>query len=318
MRDELGSDSQYKYDVAFSFLERDEPLAMQLSDLLQERLSCFIYSRAQERLVATDGEATFATVFMAEARTAIILYRKEWGRTPWTRIEQTAIRNRAYDQGYDFALFIPLDERPHLPVWVPKTQIWVGLSRWGTEAAAGVIEAAVQRAGGEPRQESAVTKADRLKRRLRLEAERSAFLASPDAVVAADVERTQLNDEIQLLARSIADESAGLSFSVEVRQRRLRIRSTGYSVAVAWSQQWSDSLDRASLIIKFWRGGGDIDAHTPQRLMLCEWVYTFDRGLKSEPGWRVAPHGRFLSSKAVADLIMQELVDLISKGTARE
>jgi hypothetical protein len=40
----------YKYDVAFSFLAKDEALATQLTDLLQNRLKVFLYSNRQGEL----------------------------------------------------------------------------------------------------------------------------------------------------------------------------------------------------------------------------------------------------------------------------
>jgi hypothetical protein len=35
-----------------------------------------------------------------------VFYRQEWGETPFTRIEQTAIRNRAFHEGHSFTLFV--------------------------------------------------------------------------------------------------------------------------------------------------------------------------------------------------------------------
>ena len=76
--------ASYKYDVAFSFLQRDEPLALQLNDLLQDRVKTFIYPERQKELAGTDGEETFGKVFGEEARLAVVLYRSEWGETKWT------------------------------------------------------------------------------------------------------------------------------------------------------------------------------------------------------------------------------------------
>ncbi len=89
----------FKYDVAFSFLAQDEGLATELCDLLQDRMRIFLYSKRQEDLAGTDGEETFNAVFGAQARLVVVLYRKGWGESPWTRIEETAIRNRAYKEG---------------------------------------------------------------------------------------------------------------------------------------------------------------------------------------------------------------------------
>ena len=142
------SDTSYKYDVAFSFIAQDESLAIQLNDLLQDRLNTFLYSKQQEEIAGKNGEKEFGKVFGEEARIVVVLYRKGWGETPWTRIEETAIRNRSYEHGYDFAIFIPLDDPLSVPKWLPKTQLWVGLKRWGIAGAASVIEARVQELNG--------------------------------------------------------------------------------------------------------------------------------------------------------------------------
>jgi hypothetical protein len=83
-------------------------------------------------------------VFGQEARMVVVLYRGNWGQTPWTRIEETAIRNRAYNEGYDFVKFIPVDEPGSVPKWLPQNRLWIGLKRWGIAGAASVIEARVE------------------------------------------------------------------------------------------------------------------------------------------------------------------------------
>lgn len=125
------SEKKYKYEVAFSFIKEDEPLATAINDLIQERVATFLYSKHQEEIAGTDGEKTFNTVFGEESRTVVVLYRDTWGTTPWTRIEETAIRNRAFSEGYDFVIFVPTQKGVTLPKWLPKTQLWVGLERWG-------------------------------------------------------------------------------------------------------------------------------------------------------------------------------------------
>jgi hypothetical protein len=98
--------TDFQYDIAFSFTKEDEGIATQINDLLQDRYRTFLYSKAQEKLAGTDGEETFNAVFKEQARSVAVLLRPEWGSTPWTRIEQTAIRNSAFDHTYDFATFI--------------------------------------------------------------------------------------------------------------------------------------------------------------------------------------------------------------------
>lgn len=60
--------SDYKYDVAFSFLAEDEELATELNDLLQDRLRTFLYWKKQGEIAGTDGEKSFNNVFGRDAR----------------------------------------------------------------------------------------------------------------------------------------------------------------------------------------------------------------------------------------------------------
>jgi hypothetical protein len=41
----------YKYDVAFSFLADDEPLAVEIADRIRDRVGVFIYSESQKGLI---------------------------------------------------------------------------------------------------------------------------------------------------------------------------------------------------------------------------------------------------------------------------
>ena len=74
--------SIYKYEVAFSFHSKDEALAQQLSDLLSDRVSTFIYSEQQQVLAGRDGEVVFNAVFGSEARVVVVLHREEWELSP--------------------------------------------------------------------------------------------------------------------------------------------------------------------------------------------------------------------------------------------
>jgi len=114
----------YKFEVAFSFCKVDESLASKMNDLLQDRYSTFIYFEKQKEIAGKDGEIEFGKVFRSESRVVVILYRSEWGNTSWTRIEETAIRDRAFDKGYDFTLFIPTENNIKMPEWLPRQRLW--------------------------------------------------------------------------------------------------------------------------------------------------------------------------------------------------
>ena len=116
---------EFEYDVAFSFNAIDENLATRLNDLISDRTKTFLYSERQREIAGTDGHITFSDVYAKKARVVVILYRPEWGETNWTRVEQEAVRNRAFSEGWDFTLFIPTIAVQSLPSWFPKTRVYI-------------------------------------------------------------------------------------------------------------------------------------------------------------------------------------------------
>jgi hypothetical protein len=244
----------YKYDVAFSFLAQDEGLATELNDLLQDRVRTFLYSKKQGEIAGKDGEQSFNTVFGEEARAVVVLYRQGWGETPWTRIEQTAIRNRAFEHGYDFAKFIPLDEKPTLPNWLPRTQIWIGLKRWGISAAAGVIEARIQELGGEPHEEDVLERAARLERSFEFSNRKKQFLNSYEGVKIANQEFGVIHEELGSLINQIKVSSSKLSFNLKHEDNTIVVLSQAPALSITWRYHYANSLNNAEVQVSFWRG----------------------------------------------------------------
>jgi len=249
----LNLKDDYKYDIAISFLAKDEALATQLVDQFQGRLRAFLYSRQQEKLAGTDGEKTFNEVFSKESRLVVVLYRSEWGSTAWTRIEETAIRNRAYEQGYDFVIFIPLDDTPSVPKWLPKTRLWVGLKRWGIPGAASVIDARFQELGGVPVEETIAHRAARLERESAFTAFRKRYLASEEGVRRARVAFESTASEIENRLSSLQDSAPTLGISIKREDNVLILISSGLALRVSWHNRFSNTLDESKLEITLWR-----------------------------------------------------------------
>jgi hypothetical protein len=144
----VSEQQNFKYDVAISFLGDDLNLAEELAKLLRDRMSVFLFSERQGEIAGSDGLDTLSLVFGSEARLVVILYRATWGSTPWTRVEETAIKNRGLQHGWDFILLIPLDQHPELPPWLPKPQIWLSYAQYGLVAAVPVLERKLEELGG--------------------------------------------------------------------------------------------------------------------------------------------------------------------------
>lgn len=246
--------ADHEYDIALSFMAQDEPLAMQLADHFEGRLRVFLYSRKQEQLAGTDGEKSFNDVFGRQARLVVVLYRDGWGQTPWTRIEETAIRNRAFDEGYDFVVFIPLDDRPSVPRWLPRSQLWIGLSRWGVPGAASVIDARVQELGGEPQNESLEAKAGRVERALGYESRRAQYLGSNEGVRGANASFEQLRESLLAAITRIQAAAPSLQLQHKATDRQIAVLSTGPALLIAWRNKYINTLDESHLEASAWNG----------------------------------------------------------------
>jgi hypothetical protein len=196
-----------KYDVAISFLHRDEPLALQIYMRLGESLSVFVYSKKQEHLAGTDGLESFREAFLSESRVVVVLFRKGWGETPWSRVEQAAITDRFIQQGWDFLLFVMLDDGDTPPKWLPKTEIRLSFQQYGLEQLLGAIKVRVQKLGGAPRKETAGERAKRFQAESRARAEREQLLEKQGS----EAFRTSYRDIVDELERVIAETSEHLT-----------------------------------------------------------------------------------------------------------
>lgn len=244
----------YKYDVALSFLVQDEPLATQLANILEERHRVFLYSRQQEQLAGTDGEKTFNEVFATQARMVVVLYRQGWGESPWTRIEETAIRNRAYEEGYDFALFVPTDDKPTVPTYLPKTRLWIGLARFGVNGAASVIDARIQELGGEPRVLSLEERAARAQKASEFKAFRQGYFRSHEGVQAADASFSRILEAVEQRVAGLQAAAPALGLQAKRFGRILVVLGTGPALRLEWRHQYTNSFEGAYLDATVWEG----------------------------------------------------------------
>ncbi len=303
----------YKYDVAFSFLAKDESLATELNDLLQDRLKTFLYSERQKEIAGKDGEEAFGKVFGEEARVVAILYRSGWGETPWTRIEENAIRNRAFEHGYEFTIFIPLDDVPSMPKWVPKNRLWVGLKRLGANGAAGAIEARVQEHGGEPHEETVIERGARLKRSLDFEDKRNKFRYSAEGVRVANVEFETLKAEIIRLIEKLTQVGSGIELqTINRSDREIIISGLDIWLSVQW-ECGRYNLENSELRLILWDGDPTLSIIVRGSTLekLDEEIISFDVVPTGDYRWIESSKGRSFSGKDLSCHIVKYFMDKV-------
>ena len=152
-----------KYDVAISFLSKDSHTAAALNDKLSEGLNVFFFPRKQEELAGTEGLESMREPFYDNSRVNVVLYSDGWGKTPWTRVEETAIKDACLAFGWHRLFFLVLDRVAALPVWLPHTHVRFDFAEYGLEQAVGAIKARVQEMGGKSVRLTPAKRAEMLK-----------------------------------------------------------------------------------------------------------------------------------------------------------
>lgn len=230
----------FEYDVAFSFAQKDETLAYSIYTLLKDRLKCFIYSEEQKKLAGTDGETSFNQVFSKDSRIVVIFHSQDWGNTNWTRIEETAIKNKGFDEGYDFVILIPTDKTVNPPKWLPKTRLWVGLERWGIESAASVIEARVQEFGGQIKELTVVEKLAQIDEKIKQKRKVEQLLLSPDGAKIGEQEFFKLKSEFESTVNEIKDKLDDWHLVIMNNQfQGINIWSYDHCLTLQWCNNYS-------------------------------------------------------------------------------
>src|SRR3989337_3162639 len=97
-------EDRFRYDIAFSCLKKDKEFACRINDLLRDRVETFFSRREEQVIAGADDREIYDEVLESQARIVVLLYREGWGKTPETRMEESVLRDRAHEEGYDFIL----------------------------------------------------------------------------------------------------------------------------------------------------------------------------------------------------------------------
>ncbi len=307
--------TDFEYDVAFSFNALDEGVATQVNDLLAPRLKTFIYSERQREIAGTDGQETFSAVYGKAARLVVVMFRPEWGQTPWTRIERDAIKNRSLEDGWDFCTFVPTVERPEMPPWLPKTRLYVGLGRWGMEAAAAVIEARATELGSNPVEETVSDRADRFARAAKLKSLQKNFQNTSEGVNAASKSFQAFAAKLEELCQAISGKGVRVQYQ----------NSRGYHVltglvpcnAIAeFRSRFSNTLDEAVFEFTVYKGFPEIAGNYgsfEKARKLTTLRFTYQLLSADHHAWVEKGGTRNFSGEQLADYVLRTYMDVAER-----
>jgi hypothetical protein len=310
------SDPSAPYDVGISFLAKDEPFAAELHAQLEQTLKVFFFPRQQEELAGTDGLESMRTPFL-DARVAVVLFRKPWGETPWTRVEETAIKGRCLSKGWGSLLFVTLDKTSPLPVWLPNTHIRFSSQDYPLQELVGAIKLRVQENGGEIAKPSALATAKRIKAEADLRADEERLFRDQSFITAtAKPQVNALLNEVSRKARETG-ESAGIGIDAHVRDSQCVIRTAGVSLHVHWTQRYVNVIDDTELRLRSLRGRlflpGERYVNTGELPEVSRRVFRPKLDLNRNIRWLDRDMKQLLGDAEVVDIAVHELLRLIDQ-----
>jgi hypothetical protein len=313
-----------EYDVAISFLTRDESVAAAFNRKLSEGLKVFFYPHQQEDLAGTDGLESMRRPFLEESRVMLVLYRGGWGKTPWTRVEETAIKDGCFNHGWERLFFVLLDKDAPLPVWLPKTHIHFTYSDFGLEQAVGAIRARVHENGGQTTPLTAIKRAEiyRADELFRCEKEQlktiQAWPMIRDTI-------TRLFHEIESRCKEISSkEFLRLRYSTRLEDTSrsglsLIMTDDLVGIIINWYQPYLNVIDKSHLSVNEYNIGLILHDELSHRRYLTppesmtETQYFPDLSIAREYGWRRNGTSEFISAGALAEQLVIRLLELATQ-----
>jgi hypothetical protein len=250
-------DKKYEYEVAFSFGKEDEVLATQVNDLIRDRISTFLYSEQQKEAGGNDGIEYYTKKFLDDSRTVVIFYREGWGTTTFTRIEESAIKQRMVKEGLDFTLFVSLDGTK--PKWVAPYQIWFDFERFGIKVLHGLIESHIHRHGGLVRVETLEDQQERHTRNIERIKKRDAYLISPQAKIDCEKEKEKFFAYAEGTLRNKMSTQSSISYaSSKGGGFDFMAYYEDIGLQFKWSGRYSNTIVDSFLSISFFRIGDNV------------------------------------------------------------
>jgi hypothetical protein len=311
----------YNYDVAISFLNDDEDLALTLYNRLKDKLKCFVYTEEQRRLAGSDGEVQLNRIFRKEARLVVILYRGSWGKSNWTKIEETAIRSRSLEtaSSYDFTLLIKLDSTTAIPEWYPGTMIWIDFTIIGIDETLSIIETRANEAGSTVKILSLADKIAAREKEIKHRQRVKYLLTSPEGVALATDEFRKALAVIESMASEVKEKTTGWHLEVQKnRQNGVEVRSYGYELSFQWNADPLDPYLFVLFVKGYFNDDGTPTAWNPVT-RLDYGSYKFHINESEQYGWvKIESDIGFLTSQELIEFWFNQLLDQATRSRERK
>lgn len=311
-------DSSDLYDVAISFHRQDQLLAEKLHDAISDRVRVFVYSKKSEEVGGTDGLEFYRRMFAKQSKLTVILHQKDWGKTKYTALEESAIRDCCLNNQFRNLLIVKLDDSP-LPDWVPETLIYIDYKLFGPEKTAGAILLRAQERGASVVSEGPLEKAARLERaQLELRTRRTRL--NIDSLAQVVIFVPELFVAMHEIISRINAERPGLSISSGHDNNTMVIRASGQSLLIIFHREQLDSIERCGVQAKLFLGNlalpgsGEVIHYFERPREIGADTYLLDYG--SDTGWHWRTDKFFYTTATLAEQIVNNFLEVLLKKAA--
>jgi hypothetical protein len=237
-------------------------------------------------------------VFKKQSRCVIIFYRNKWGTTPYTAIEEKAVRTRISEEGNDNLLVISLDNPPVVPKYLSKTQIWTELAQAGINGTAAFIEEQVKALGGGLSEELPLDVGIEIKKEPRFEVESSKFLESISGLEIAVIELKKLFSALETEKNKITESDNSISLKYKRDETNCAIQYGDFSIRFYLQTEKSNLLMDSPLYFEMQKQDNTSNGLN----ILAVEEYHFELKKVGVYGWiKVVDSDSFISSKQLAE-----------------
>jgi len=295
-------------DVAITFLGQDESIAKDLYDSLSERLDVFYYAERQPELVGTDGEESFGEIFRDKARVVVVLYRKGWGETMMTRAERSGIKQRASKEGYNFSIWVPLDEEKSIPAFLDPQFIWFDFNRWGIDGLAAVIEEKVKESGVKVRPETVFDRLNKFNKKVELKKEIDSFHWSPEGVSFVQKAANNLESVIKNKTEKFEEITKEIRFGVQSSREQVSVTSFPFKMNFYVYQKASNTVHDSEIIVSLLKDNKKPGYYDSNFSKIKEYKFHPTLDEDRNPVWAKDNDGLY-SLEELIDYMLTELTD---------
>jgi hypothetical protein len=297
-----------KYDVAFSFLTVDLPLALRLADALTP-LCSFVYAREQDQIILRDGMDVFSAAFGEESRLNVVLYRTGYGEQGWTNFEREIVKGRCLGkEGWDSFALIRTDNST-VPGWIPPAYIYGDATSMEIDTLAAVIRLRAKMAGADVATESASSRMARLADRRQFDRETEGLSTGAEAFASIARNIEVLYERISAVITEHARRGSGLTGSSGRQNTNFGANLDGVGCYIHYENHYGQ-VTHGKLMIRFFDGQIAIPGTRqmifgePRETGRLESTVIRSRAL----GWCWLFRGYPRTSEEVADFVLDELI----------